>query len=210
MIRLSHNGFVAALAAGIALVSTGALAQAVRTEPGFHAPYKDKPVVPDPNAIDGAPPPALPGTLNPYGAAAKTQMDLPPTDALFDGINRGDIATVRDAVSRGADLYAHNMLGLSPIDLSIDLSRNDITFLLLSLGAADPAPAPGAAKKPAAKTATTAKAPAKPAAAPQPLSPAAAKLAANTGGKAGLTPLGSNPGTPDPQAGFLGFGSTVQ
>ena len=30
--------------------------------------------------------------------------DLQPTDALFDAINRGDIAAARDALNRGADL----------------------------------------------------------------------------------------------------------
>ncbi len=83
-----------------------------------------------------APPVAVPGARSrpdsvapaPPGAA-----DLPPTEALFDAINRGDILTARDAISRGADLDGTNLLGLTPLELSVDLGRNDISFLLLSL-----------------------------------------------------------------------------
>ena len=58
---------------------------------------------------------------------------MAPTAALFDAINRGDIIAARDALNRGADLNAQNVLGMTPIDLSVDLGRNDITFLLLSM-----------------------------------------------------------------------------
>jgi hypothetical protein len=85
----------------------------------------------------GLPPPAaLPGAQSTPGTSAPahpgTIMD--PTEALFDAINRGDIAAARDAVNRGADLNGHNLLGMTPIQLSVDLARNDITFLLLSNG----------------------------------------------------------------------------
>ncbi len=83
-----------------------------------------------------APPPALPGA-EPAGEgvipADKGVADLPPTEALFDSIHRGDVASARDALNRGADLDGRNVLGQSPLDLSIDLNRNDITFLLLSM-----------------------------------------------------------------------------
>ena len=62
---------------------------------------------------------------------------MQPTDALFDAINRGDIATARDAISRGADLQGQNILGMTPLELSVDLGRNDISFMLLSMRAAD-------------------------------------------------------------------------
>ena len=65
---------------------------------------------------------------------------MEPTDALFDAINRGDIAAARDAVSRGADLGGRNLLGMTPLDLSIDLARKDITFMLLSMRGGDSAP----------------------------------------------------------------------
>ena len=86
----------------------------------------------------GPPPPAgLPGAQSNPGTAAPSEKPpamMDPTDALFDAINRGDIAAARDAVTRGADLGGHNLLGMTPIQLSVDLARNDITFLLLSNG----------------------------------------------------------------------------
>ncbi len=145
------------------------------------------------------PPSALPGATPGRGAAPadKSIADLPPNDALFDGINRGDIGEVRDAINRGAEIGARNVLGMTPLELAVDLSRNDITFMLLSLrgatggalsakAAAAAAPAPVAAKplKVVAKRA-----------APKPAAPAVRQYAIST-----------DPGTPDPQAGFLGFG----
>ncbi len=83
------------------------------------------------------PPPAIPGAEPGEDAvvipAEKPAAELSPNDALFDAITRGDLAAAKDAVNRGAQLEAHNVLGLSPLDASIDLNRNDITFLLLSL-----------------------------------------------------------------------------
>jgi hypothetical protein len=81
-----------------------------------------------------APPPVLPGTKVAPEAAAPTESsaNMTPTDALFDAINRGDLTAARDAVNRGAELGAHNMLGFTPLDLSVDLGRNDISFMLLS------------------------------------------------------------------------------
>ena len=168
-----------------------------------------------------APPPALPG------AAARVDRVAPatsapiadPNAALFDAINRGDIASARDALDRGADLSGHNVLGMTPLDLSIDLGRNDITFLLLSLRNGDSSAGPkppgqgtsasallqgGPGGKPAAggtksaAHATTRAAAAKPVRQAErivPTAPAAPRLFANDGG------------TPDPSAGFLGFNS---
>src|SRR5689334_9133783 len=82
------------------------------------------------------PPEALPGARTDKERVAppdRSTSDMSPNEALFDGINRGDIAAVRDAIDRGADLKGPNVLGLTPIELSIDLGRNDISFLLLSL-----------------------------------------------------------------------------
>ncbi len=152
------------------------------------------------------PPPApsgLPGATAPAGGVAPAQVpaaDMSPNDALFDAINRGDIVAARDAMGRGAELNAHNILGMTPIELSVDLSRNDITFYLLSLRSADATTAPPpakpaasvAARKPVAKPAAV-KVVQKPAPPPPPAAPQFA------GG-----------GTPDPRAGFLGFGTTVR
>jgi len=153
------------------------------------------------------PPPALPGTTlnrDRVAPADKADQDLPPTDALFDAITRGDIAGARDALNRGADLNARDVLGLTPVDLSVDLARNDITFLLLSLRGSQPsatgprppvlagksAPArPGPAPKAAALQQTVTRK------APQQIVEAAPER----------PPVGDS-GTPNPAVGFLGFG----
>ncbi len=65
--------------------------------------------------------------------AERVPTDMPPTEALFDAINRGDLTGAKDAIGRGADIHGHNVLGLTPLELSVDLGRNTISFLLLSL-----------------------------------------------------------------------------
>ena len=130
---------------------------------------------------------------------------MAPNEALFDGINRGDIVYVKDAISRGADLNARNVLGLTPLDLSVDLGRNDITFLLLSMrsppSSGSGAPASGQNKSAKAILQAAGKADAKAAKSgkivnePAPAPPAKPKLFANDGG------------APIPSAGFLGFGA---
>lgn len=157
-----------------------------------------------------APPPALPGASSRGDAVApatRLPNDMSPNDALFDAINRGDVAAARDALSRGADLEARNMLGMSPMELSVDLGRNDISFLLLSYRGGDlsggapaataqaqaatpPKPAKDAGGK-AGRTATVV-----PVKAITPAAPQTPRLFANDGG------------TPVPNAGFLGFDTT--
>jgi ankyrin repeat protein len=124
---------------------------------------------------------------------------MEPNEALFDAINRGDIATARDAVSRGADLRAQNVLGMTPLELAIDLGRNDIAFMLLSQRSPDdgrtrtqpvtaskqPAPVRQAKQQPPRQRVST---PASVPAAPQ-----TARLFSGDGG------------APNPSAGFLGF-----
>jgi hypothetical protein len=81
------------------------------------------------------PAPVLPGTKAAPEAASPTTSpaDMTPTDALFDAINRGDLAAARDAVNRGAQLDGRNELGMTPLDQSVDTGRNDISFMLLSM-----------------------------------------------------------------------------
>ena len=87
------------------------------------------------DAAAKAPPPAIPGAVSDGEAAppSKNVAEMSPNDALFDAINRGDSAGARDAVSRGAQLEAHTVLGQTPIDAAIEANRNDITFMLMSL-----------------------------------------------------------------------------
>ena len=151
-------------------------------------------------------PPGLPGARTseaPVADAAKPASEMTPNDALFDAINRGDLATARDALNRGAQLSATNVLGLTPLDLSIDLGRDNITFLLLSMRGADRIPGSppsavanaGAGTKGSGKTAAAAKP--VPVKAPPPpkvvtKAPPAARYA-------------DDAGTPNPSTGFLGF-----
>lgn len=154
-------------------------------------------------------PDALPGAASRQDRVAPSSgtQFADPTDALFDAINRGDIASARDAIDRGADLGGHNVLGMTPLDLAVDLGRNDITFLLLSLRNAASSPrsastsqtarGPAPADNKVAMTKPTkppAKAPVRP---PVAARPAAAQIAQQAAGDGG---------TPDPAAGFLGFG----
>jgi len=175
---------------------------------------------PEPAKLSDTPPDALPGAVSRGGPAPIQGAPIAdPTDALFDAINRGDIASARDAIDRGADLDGQSVLGLSPLDMSVDLGRNDITFLLLSLRNGDSRPGrrgpvqttqssstakPGAAHVQAGSKVTTtsqtkvaARAPTTPpvkqAAQVAPAQPAVPRLFAGDGG------------TPNPGVGFLGF-----
>lgn len=56
-----------------------------------------------------------------------------PTQLLFEAINVGNLYGAQDALNRGADLHATNVLGQTPLEMSIDLNRDRITFLLLSM-----------------------------------------------------------------------------
>jgi hypothetical protein len=224
MIRLTHTVLYAGLLAGAGLLAQPAHAQdfGPHTQ-GFHPVVK-----PTPGAAKQAPPPALPGAQTSADTTVPSDRpagDLPPTEALFDAINRGDIGAARDAISRGADLGGHNVLDMTPLELSVDLDRNDITFLLLSMrGVAGTAPAakveaatarPGEAR--AATLQVHAVAHAKPAAArpravaqtrPAPVKPPVEAARPATAARQYAGPAGG--GTPNPQAGFLGFGGTAQ
>jgi hypothetical protein len=93
------------------------------------------PTMHPPSDQQAAPPPALPGAV---GADQITASSVAidnenPTKVLFSAINQGNYAEARAAVSRGADLRAKNTLDETPIQLSVELGRNDITFMLLSV-----------------------------------------------------------------------------
>jgi hypothetical protein len=152
-----------------------------------------------------AQPPALPGarSANAPDKMDRPPSDMPPNEALFDAINRGDIVVARDALARGADLHATNVLGLTPTELSVDLGRNDITFLLLSLRGASSRGAPPA------KVASTSAAPAHTAARPAPPAPAPRPAPVATVPRPVPQQYADVPATPVPQAGFLGFGGTA-
>lgn len=150
-------------------------------------------------------PPALPGAQSSNNAAPATKSanDMSPNEALFDAINRGDVAAARDALSRGAELNGQNVLGMTPMELSVDLGRNDISFLLLSMrgetprggkpGSQGDAAALLSGKTQPAKGNDRKGAPIKVATAPVKAADRGPRLFANDGG------------APVPAAGFLGF-----
>jgi hypothetical protein len=182
---------------------SGIMGHALETGPsGGISSGKD----PDAKFRKPAPPPALPGSSRNGAAVAPAErqaLDMDPTEALFDAVNRGDISAAREAISRGADLRARNILGLTALDLSVDVGRSDITFLLLSMRGAAPGGGP-------AKGATVAgghppprgAAPAHVAAIPRPSAPVVARPAPER-----PRVIASDGGTPRPSAGFLGFGN---
>ena len=148
---------------------------------------EDKPV---------APPPAIPGAQPDADAAVipadKVAAELSPNDALFDAINRGDLGAAKDAVSRGAQLDARNVLGQTPTDAAIDLSRNDITFLLLSLrgSVASSRPVQQASLQQASG---------------RPGKNGHSKLAKGAAQRAPVHVAAADRGTPNPAVGFTGF-----
>jgi hypothetical protein len=171
---------------GTALLFGPSLAYAQR----FNAIGGNKPAAPTGPQVQ--PPPALPGASSNSGAAAppsRIPTDMDPTDALFDAINRGDIGAARDAISRGADLNGHNILGMSPMELSVDLGRNQQQTATAAAAKTPTAKqakqAPQARVTPARATTT----------AQQPVPSQSARLFSGDGG------------TPIPNAGFLGFDS---
>lgn len=191
--------FFATLLAGSALSATAAMAQLG----GPKMPLSNS--ASQQGAKGGAPeraPAALPGATRSATPGPKVgTAGMKPNDALFEAVNRGDIGSVREALGRGADVDARNVLGLTPVELSVDLGRNDITFLLLSMRGSGSA---GRSAPPAAQATRAVSAPVRVVAAPVAATPAAQARPAPT---ATLTP-GRDPGVPVPQAGFLGFGAS--
>lgn len=194
---------VAALGAGPAAAQMSGIGPASMTG-GIQPPFKDqrgqvKP--PDPPAA------ALPGARPGLGymPADKNVADLAPNEALFDAINRGDLGSARDAVNRGAQIDAQNVLGMTPLELSVDLSRNDITFFLLSMRGTS---ADHHGQQPVVAVAE--KTPAKPAVKRVALSTRAVAPRPNLTAMPRQYAGPSDPGTPVPEAGFLGFGRSLQ
>ena len=135
---------------------------------------------------------------------------MPPTEALFDAINRGDAEGARDALNRGAETDVKNVLGLLPVELAVDLNRSDIVFMLLAArGEGGGASAQTQRAGANAANARTAKAPAQQTA----LTRAAARRVAEQTAPAVPAPrraasaqqYARDGGTANPSAGFLGY-----
>ncbi len=203
------------LLAAVPAFAPAAIAQSSFGGPGGAGLGSGAPKAPRPTRDTTPPPVAVPGARarpDSVAPAAPGAADLPPTEALFDSINRGDILTARDAITRGADLDGTNLLGLTPLELSVDLGRNDISFLLLSLrGGGDSsggsAHGPGPAVNPDAAPATAAQRRQTAAAARAEARAQQAAAQAERAKARVQTPalFAGNGGAAVPSAGFLGF-----
>jgi hypothetical protein len=148
-------------------------------------------------------PPALPGAGSAPGLATAPQLahasSGDPTTALFDAINKNDYNAAQDALSRGADLTAQDPLGETPLELSIDLNHNSITFMILAARNETGVDSRPLATGEASISAT-------PIAAPTATRHVHAVAAAIEAPPASTNPQsGDNAGKPNPSAGFLGF-----
>ncbi len=145
--------------------------------------------------------PALPGASIPApatGPVLQKPASGDPTDDLFAAILKGDSTAAQQAISAGANLQAQDRFGETPLDLSIALNRTGITFLLLQtrneLDAQGIGPQPMGA--PWLLNQNT------------PLPPPDNKPARSATVPVSASALpnnAANTGTPDSQAGFLGF-----
>ncbi len=162
-----------------------------------------------PTEASRPPPAALPGLQYrraPDPIPADPSQNLGPNAALFDAINRGDIAAAREAVGRGADIGSRNVLGLSPIDAAVDQGRSDILFFLLSVrGSSGSQGAPPPRAEPATPAAAPNPTPRRNAQPPGP-APAADRQVPNPVQRAANPRLwAGDGGAPNPAIGFLGF-----
>jgi hypothetical protein len=161
------------------------------------------------------PPAGLPGAQSRPNATVLPSLPptmLDPTQELFDAINRGDLAAARDAIGRGANVNGQNELGLTPVQISVDLGHNDITFLLLANGAgrstASGAPGPKGKEQPGrgSKTAAILEATTRPKAGNGQSRTARVHVQSVPVADRQLPRLYANDGgAPIPSAGFLGF-----
>jgi ankyrin repeat protein len=206
MIRFSSNARTIVLSCLLLTAATPALAQ-FSPGGGIGGTHDGPPPSKggDDEPKKAAPPPSIPGAVaspDTVAPAAKGAKDLDPNAALFDAINRGDMTSARDALSRGADLNARNVLGQRPLDMSIDLSRNNITFLLLSMRSqvGDPN-APSGGDEGVAASATTP--------GPAPVKEARHKRAVRRASpvEVATTQRSTTANAPQTSSGFLGFGA---
>jgi hypothetical protein len=198
--RLLALGFALTVAAAPAMAQySGGGNMGGITPGGGQAP------APQPRTPDIAPP-ALPGAAPasaPTGPVMQKPVTGDPTAALFVAITKGDDTAAQNALGRGADLNAQNQFGETPLDLSIALNRTSITFLLLQTrnelavqgASGEPMGAPWDLNANNTNTNTT----------PSKKPPATHSTVAVSTAPPRVA-LPANGGTPNAEAGFLGFG----
>jgi hypothetical protein len=231
MVARLAPGLVAGLIAACVLP-----AQQARAQAALPSPNSIGPVVKGGSGL-GAPQPSAAGLPGARRSATITKGAvnsdlLSPNDQLFDSIDRGDITSARDAIARGADLGATDAVGQTPIDESVALGRNDITFLLVTLLHANGSQitdAQGPMAMPPANTLGLSSKDQKAVAAPVsffappptptkprhigrfPATRAAAEIApAPVAASVAPPAYADTSGAPVPSAGFVGFGSSAQ
>lgn len=195
--RPVHAAAIAALLSGFALIGTAAAQMPI---PG--APMAGPAIHPHVRNQE-PPPPALPGAAGSDGMSigAVAAANENPTKLLFSAINHGDYTEARAAVSRGASLDTRNALGETPIEMSVELNRNAITFMLLSVRREDGSPSGGA--PPPAMPLPTTRTPAFQVARSRPRPERTRPVRTRP---VRMPAAADQPGVPDPSAGFLGFG----
>jgi hypothetical protein len=218
-------GLVAGLILAFAFPAHKAAAQAALPSPNSMGP-----VVKGGSGIAAPQPsvPGLPGAHQSSGPVSHGDINadlLSPNDELFDAIDRGDTASARDAIARGAELSATNAVGQTPIDESVALGRNEITFLLVTLlhaGGSDITDAQGPMAMPPANTLGLSSKDERAASAPvsffgEPAPGGSAPRKTGYGSEettadaaAAPPPVVNDPGAPVPSAGFVGFGASGQ
>jgi hypothetical protein len=134
--RMMATPAAGALLAGL-IVACAWPAHKAEAQAALPSPTSMGPVVKGGSGFGPAQPsaPGLPGA-HPATVINKGIINadlLSPNDELFDAIDRGDTRAARDAIARGAELGATNAVGQTPIDESVSLGRNEITFLLVTL-----------------------------------------------------------------------------
>jgi hypothetical protein len=206
------------LLAGLIMAFAGPAHQAA-AQAALPSPTSIGPVVKGGSGIGPAQPsvPGLPGA-RPATVVSKGIINgdlLSPNDELFDAIDRGDTNAARDAIARGAALDATNAVGQTPIDESVSLGRNDITFLLVTLlhaGGSQITDAQGPMAMPPPNTLGLSNTDER--AVSTPVSFFGSQTPASTTryhARGAVAPrYAGTPATPVPSAGFVGFGSSSQ
>jgi hypothetical protein len=224
MVTPAAAGLLAGLAATFAWPVHRAEAQAA-----LPSPTSIGPVVKGGSGI-AAPQPSVPGLpgARPANVIKRNGVNadlLSPNDELFDAIDRGDTSAARDAIARGAELDATNAVGQTPIDESVSLGRNEITFLLVTLlhaGGSNITDAQGPMAMPPPNTLGLSNKDERAVSTPvsffgseTPTATTRRKThyyasASESGAPAPAPSYGDTTGRPVPSAGFVGFGSSGQ
>ncbi|CAI3923721.1 unnamed protein product [Commensalibacter communis] len=171
------------------LSSVSAHAQTVTGHPHSQKNTQHQPKHPQPQASDDD---------DQDDNANPGEKDKNPTQLLFDAINTGNLRQAQEALSRGADMHAANILGQTPLEMSVDLNRDRITFLLLSMRGYNNSPQQLTSVSTEASSVTVKDGKAR-------MSVKGKNKRGTINASNGSAYSEQNSGTPKPEIGFLGF-----